>query len=484
MPVPGLGFALLALAPGLPGRAAPAPARAAPAQGGTATPVPKSLADAVALVHAEALARPQAYARLQALCQAAPHRLSGSPGAVDAIAWARDEMQRIGLENVRTEACTVPRWERGKIASLEVLAPDDARSTFLPVLALGGSVGTDREGVQGDLVVVRDFDELAALGEQVQGKIVLFDRPMDPSKLDPFEAYGDAVGQRARGAAEAAKHGGVAAIVRSMTLRMDDLPHTGGMRYEDGVARIPAAAVSTAGAERLAELARAGKKVRLSLRLDCADRGEVASSNVVGEIRGASRPEEIVLVGAHLDAWDVGQGAHDDGSGCAHVLEALRLLRSLGLRPARTIRAVLFMNEENGLRGALAYRDAHQDELPLHVIAIESDRGGFAPRGFEASAEGPALEALREIARTLEPAGASFLRPGDGGADVSVLRKHGVVTAELLTDPQRYFDVHHCRRDTIDTVHPRELELGAAALAAFAYGAAEAGEKLPAAGKR
>lgn len=443
-----------------------------------------TLAEEFARIHGEALAHPQAYSKLQELCLAAPHRLSGSTGAAQAVLWAKKEMEAVGLENVRLEACTVPHWERGPSASLTVIEPQDKVKTFLPILALGGSVGTSREGVQGELLVVRSFEELEQAGDAARGKIVLFDRPMDPGELDPFEAYGGAVNQRGRGAIEAAKHGAVAALVRSMTLRMDDVPHTGAMRYEEGVPRVPAAAVSTAGAERLGALVRSGKKVTLSLRLDCVDRGEAQSHNVVGEIRGASRQDEIVLIGAHLDAWDVGQGAHDDGAGCVHVLEALRILRTLGLRPARTIRAVLFMNEENGLRGAVAYRDAHKDEIPRHVLAIESDRGGFVPRGFATDAQGSALEALREIAGLLEPAGASLMRAGEGGADISVLRREGVAVMELLTDPQRYFDVHHCSRDTLDTVHPRELELGAAALAAMAYAAAEAGDRLPAAGVR
>jgi hypothetical protein len=232
--------------------------------------------------------------------------------------------------------------------------------------------------------------------------------------------------------------------------------------------------VSTAGAERLAALLQKEKRVTVRLRLDCRENPDVESHNVVGEITGSAHPDEIVLVGAHLDNWDVGQGAHDDGAGCAEVLEAMRLVRALGLKPARTLRAVLFMNEENGLRGARAYRDAHQAELARHVLAIETDRGGFSPRGFETDAQGELLASLRPIAALLEPAGAGLLRSGGGGADVSALHGDGVPVMELLPDPQRYFDVHHCSRDTLDTVNPRELELGAAALAAMAFFAADA----------
>lgn len=383
-------------------------------------------------------------------------------------------MQKIGLENVRLEPCTVQRWERGSLAQLEVLEPASARDVHLPILALGGSVGTPASGLAAEVLLVRSFDELAQKAESARGKLVFFDRPMDPRALDPFEAYGGAVDQRSRGAIEAARRGGVGAIVRSMSLSVDDHPHTGAMRYEDGVERVPAAAVSTAGAERLASLLSGSASVRLRLRLDCRDAGEVPSSNVVGEIRGTRSPEEIVLVGAHLDAWDVGQGAHDDGAGCAQVIEAMRLLKALELRPARTIRAVLFMNEENGLRGARAYRESHQAELPLHALAIETDRGGFAPRGFATDAKGDALACLRTIATYLEPAGAGVVRAGGGGADVSVLQPDGVPVMELLPDPARYFDFHHSALDTLDAVHPRELELGAAALAAMVFGAADA----------
>ncbi len=428
----------------------------------------------VAHLFDEALAGNSAYSKLQELCQATPHRLSGSSDAENAVSWARDQMTHDGLDNVRLEPCTVPHWERGRIAVLEVTEPASARGTYLPILALGGSIATPREGLEAELCTVQSFDQLAALGDSARGKIVFYDRAMDPRTLDPFEAYGAAVDQRARGAVEAARHGAAGAIVRSLTLRLDDLPHTGSMRYEDGVERVPAAAVSTAGAERLAALLHKEKRVAVRFRLDCRENPDVPSHNVVGEIRGQSRPDEIVLVGAHLDNWDVGQGAHDDGAGCAEVLEAMRLVRALGLKPARTLRAVLFMNEENGLRGAHAYRDAHKAELARHVLAIETDRGGFSPRGFETSAQGELLASLRSIAAMLEPAGAGFLRLGGGGADVSALREDGVPVMELLSDAQRYFDVHHCSRDTLDTVSPRELELGAAVLAAMAFCAADA----------
>lgn len=397
-------------------------------------------------IFAEALRGQHAHALLGELCAAAPRRLSGSAGAERAVAWAESAMRAAGLENVRRE----------------------------PVRALGGSVATPVGGLEAEVVRVTSFEELAARASEARGRFVFFDRLMDPTLPDPFAAYGGAVNQRSRGAVEAAKVGAVGALVRSMTLALDDHPHTGALRYEDAVARVPGVALSTLAAERLAARIAAGVPTRLRLELDCHTLPDVESANVVGEIRGRELPDEIVLLGGHLDAWDVGEGAHDDGAGCAQSLEAARLLLELGLRPRRTLRVCFFMNEENGLRGGLAYRDAHLGELDRHVLAIESDRGGFAPRGFGTDA-GPALFArLAAAARLLEPWGASMLRAGDGGADIGPLREHGVPLAEYLPDAARYFDFHHSDTDVLAAVHPRELSLGAAAIAAFAWCVADA----------
>ncbi len=441
-------------------------------------PAVPSTAAGVNAIFGEALRSGQAFSKLQALCTRAPKRLSGSPGAQDAVAWAQAAMLADGLENVHLESCTVPVWKRGKLASLGVVEPADARETFLPILALGGSIGTPEHGLEGPLLVVTSFEELAQAGAAAKGAIVLFNRPMDPTLPDPFEAYGKAVDQRSRGAIEAAKAGALAAIVRSMTTRLDDYPHTGAMRYDQDAPRVPAAAVSTAGAERLAALAARAKGVRLHLELECGPAGEAPSSNVVGELRGREKPDEIVLVGGHLDAWDVGQGAVDDGSGCAQSIECVRLLKALGLRPRRTVRVVLFMNEENGLAGGQAYRDAHRAELAQHVLAIETDRGGFVPRGFGTNAVEAARAALEPLRVELARYGAGELRASGGGADISPLEREHVPVMELLPDPQRYFDFHHCVRDTLDAVHPRELELGAAALAAMCWFVAESPERL------
>ncbi len=427
----------------------------------------------------EALESGSSWELLTGLCAAAPHRLAGSEGAERSVEWARAAMLAAGLENVRLEPCTVPRWERGPTEELVVVEPERHAGERLPILALGGSVATDPGGLEAEVIAVRSSAELAERAAEAQGRIVLFDRPMPDGPWDPFEAYGDAVPQRSNGAIEAARAGAVAALVRSMTQRLDDEPHTGAMRYAEDVARVPAAAVSTNAAERIGAWLRAGERVRLRLSLECRTHAPVESANVVGELVGRELPGEIVVVGGHLDAWDVGQGAHDDGAGCVQALEALRILRALGLRPRRTLRCVLFMNEENGLAGARAYRAAHDAELGAHVLAIESDRGAFTPRGFTTDATGPAFDALRELVRMQEATGARLLIAGGGGADIGPLAEGGVVLAGYYPDPQRYFDFHHSRHDVLGAVHPRELALGAAAVASLAWLAAEREETLP-----
>jgi len=458
-------LALLAtLAPAFP-QSTPAPA-----------PAPAPAAERIL---AEALERGQAWELLAELTRIAPHRLAGSPGADRAIEWARGAMLEAGLENVRLEECTVPHWERGEVEELVVLAPPEAEGERLPILALGGSIATEDGGIEAEVVAVESFRELDELGEAARGKLVLFNQPMQRGLVDTFAAYGGAVVQRSQGAVRAARAGALGALVRSMTTRLDDVPHTGALHYEEGVPRVPAAAVSTRGAERLAALLAAGERVRVRLALDCRWLEPARSHNVVGELVGRSLPEEIVVVGAHLDAWDVGQGAHDDGAGCVQALEALRLIRAAGLKPRRTIRAVMFMNEENGLRGGLAYHAAHLEQMDRHVLALESDRGGFSPRGFTSDAGPEAMAVLREVAALLKPIGIADVFPGGGGVDISPMRTSGVPQVGYLPDGQRYFDFHHSERDVLEAVHPRELQLGAAAMAALLYVVADLPETLP-----
>jgi hypothetical protein len=426
-----------------------------------------------------ALTRGQAYANLRRLTRVAPRRLSGSEGAARAVAWAEGAMRSAGLENVRLEPCTVPHWVRGEVERLVITAPAELEGQELPILALGGSVATPPGGLEAGVVVVRDFAELEAEGFDARGKFVLFNRPMDDASLSTFDAYGSAVEQRTQGAARAAQVGAVGSITRALTTLRNDVPHTGAMGYWPGVPKVPAVAVSTNGADRIEQLLREGVELRLRLELACETLPDAASFNVVGELVGRELPDEIVLVGAHLDAWDVGQGAHDDGAGCVQALEALRLLKVLDLRPRRTLRVVLFMNEENGLGGGRAYYAAHVGEMAKHVLAIESDSGGFTPRGFTSDAQPGALAALQGIAAWLAGSGADSVRTGEGGADISPMAQSGVPLVGYEPDSQRYFDLHHSELDVFEAVNERELSLGAAAIAVLAWGVAEREKLLP-----
>ncbi len=437
---------------------------------------PQAVAD---LLVRTALSERGTWRLLNELCTVAPHRLSGSAGAARAVTWAHDAMVAAGLENVRLEPCTVPRWERGDTEDCRWTNAEGGERE-LPILALGGSIATPPGGIEAEVIAVQDFEELKALGEdRVRGRIVLFARPMEDANVSTFRSYGGAVGQRSQGPAEAASYGAVATLVRSMTLRRDDVPHTGATRYRPGIPKIPAAAIATRPADEIVRALEAGSRVRVRLELSCRTLEPVLSYNVVGELVGRELPDEIVVVGGHLDAWDVGQGAHDDGAGCTQSIEALRLLKELDLRPRRTLRAVLFMNEENGLAGGRAYREAHLGELDKHVLAIESDSGGFTPRGFSSNAGPEAMELLREAAGLLAGIGADKVVPGGGGADIGPMGQDGVVLVGYLPDSQRYFDVHHSPADTLEAVSPRELELGTAAMATLAWWAGERSEVLP-----
>ena len=418
-----------------------------------------ALRDRCARLAERALGDNRAIATLRSLIATAPKRLSGSPGADAAVQWGLAAMREIGLENVRAEPCLVPCWVRGEERA-EVLG---AGAMPLRVTALGGSVGTPPAGIEAEIVEVRSFEQLQALGEAARGKIVFFNRPMPRALRRTGQAYGEAVPQRSNGAIEAGKVGAIGAIVRSMTTAIDGYPHTGAMHYDEGVPKVPAAAVATADAETLAALGKQGP-VRVRLVLGCEIRPDVPGANVVGDLRGSERPDDIVLVGAHLDAWDLGTGAHDDGAGVAHVLEALRLLRACDVRSKCTIRAVLFANEENGLRGGLAYAADHAAELGRHRAAIETDGGGFSPVGFSTSLRDAEAEAVRALFLPLQDLGAGVFvaGAGAGGADIGPLHTAGVPCFALWVDGQRYFDYHHSAVDDLPAVHERELALGAA----------------------
>jgi hypothetical protein len=417
----------------------------------------------------EGLSSTYAHSLLTRLTAEAGLRLSGSPGSQKAITLTQHMMRECGLTSVRVESLMVPCWVRGPVEDAVLVDARGRRGDRLNVCALGGSIATPEEGITGEIVEVRSFEELRALGGAPRGKIVLFNRPMDPSLLNPGTAYGGAVDQRSTGAIEAARAGAVAALVRSMTLALDDVPHTGATRYADTIPALPIAAVSTRDAEALHAMILQGKKPRLRLRLSCQTLPDVSSANVLGELPGTERPEEVIVVGGHLDSWDKGTGAHDDGAGCMQAIEALRLLKEIGVKPRRTIRAVMFMNEENGSRGGRAYAEAPGRRTERHIAAIESDGGGFTPRGLDVQGDSTLLRRVLRWQPLFDALGAGTIRSGHGGVDISPVIERGAAGFGLVVDQHRYFDYHHSANDTIDKVHPRELEMGAIVEALLCY---------------
>ncbi len=417
----------------------------------------------------------RAHRLLARITEAGP-RLTGSPEAAAAVAIAGDLMKELGLARVHSEPVEVGRWVRGGAAEAVAVAGPSLPDLPLAVCALGGSVPTPAGGLTAPVIEVRSLDQVDALGEAVRGKIVFYNRPMDRRLAEPFAAYGGAADQRVSGASRAARHGAVAVLVRSLTFRTDGHPHTGMLRYDPETPRIPAAALATADADRLSERLRGGAAAAVRLRLDCRDLGRTMSANVVGEITGSERPEEIVLLGGHLDSWDLSVGAHDDAAGCAAALEALALLRDLGLKPRRTIRAVMFMDEEFGGTGGRAYAVSPLRKGERHIVAAESDRGGFAPAALAIGGrDDRARDRILPYAELFRPFGIAAVVPGGGGVDVAPLVEAGASPAAVLVDAHAYFDVHHSALDVVAAVHPRHLELQAVVLAAFAYILAQEG---------
>ncbi|HNV30105.1 MAG TPA: M20/M25/M40 family metallo-hydrolase [Cyclobacteriaceae bacterium] len=417
----------------------------------------------------EALSKGKSYEMLYDLSVNIGPRLSGSPGAAASVEWSRHRMEDFGFDSVWLQPVMVPHWVRG-MKEIGRINSKKMGTVEVNVCSLGGSVGTGPSGIAASVVEVKSFDELKSLGTKgVQGKIVFFNRPMDPTKINTFSAYGGAVEQRASGASEAAKYGAVAVLVRSMGSNLEDYPHTGSMRYAPNIVKIPALAISTRQAELLSKLLKDEKDVQFYMENHSVTLEDAPSFNVVGEIRGREFPKEIIVVGGHLDSWDLGQGAHDDGAGCVQSIEVLRLFNAIGYKPKRTIRAVMFMNEENGLRGGIKYAELAEKNKENHIAAIESDRGGFVPRGFTVPSEEKAKAKVRSWKPLLEPYGLSDFSQEGGGADIGPLANQGVALIGFLPDSQRYFNYHHTAEDTIDKVDKRELELGAASMAALVY---------------
>ncbi len=423
---------------------------------------------AIRTIYDEALSHGKSYDWLRYLTKQIGPRLSGSDGAQKAVDWTKQIMEKEGFDRVFLQEVMVPHWVRG--AKEEAYIHNGKQKVTVPIAALGGSVATAPKGVEAQVIEVKSFPELRALGAaKVKGKIVFFNRPMDPTKLNTFEAYGGAVDQRANGATEAAKLGAVGAIIRSMSNRHDDQPHTGGTRYGTGVPLIPTAAISTNGADLLSKSLTENPSLTFYFKQNCETLPDAKSYNVVGEIRGSEKPDEIIVIGGHLDSWDLAEGAHDDGSGCVQSIEVLRIMKALGIKPKRTLRAVMFMNEENGLRGGIKYADLAKQNNEKTIAAIESDEGGFTPRGFGIVGKPEERAKAMRWAPLLAPYGLTDIGPGSGGADIGPLAQTGTVLFGFKPDSQRYFDYHHTPVDRFEAVSQRELELGAASMAALTY---------------
>ncbi len=440
-----------------------------------------------------------AYKKLAYLTDQIGNRLAGSQQLDKAIAWAAQTMKDDGLD-VRTEKVMVPHWVRG-VEDGAITSPVDRHSAppsggaarsgeagpferKLHLSTLGGSIATPKGGITAPVVVVRDWKDLEAKADQVKGAIVVYNVAMPAWTAEKGSGYGSVVGYRFAGASRAAKYGAVAALVRSVTAKSLSTPHTGAMGYAPDQPKIPTASISVEDAELLDRLSAQGK-VTVRLRLEPQQLPDVESANVIGELRGSEKPDEIVVIGGHIDSWDVGQGAHDDGAGCVTMMQALKTLKQLGLTPKRTIRVVLFTNEENGTRGAKGYAEQHKAELGKHVLAVESDSGGFAPRGFgighkDADAAKRVRARLTEIAALMGPLGKLRVEEGHGGTDIEPMEPFGVPQIGLEVYGEKYFDYHHTEADTLDKVDPQDLADMVAAVAVLAYVVADLPDRVDA----
>lgn len=410
------------------------------------------------------------YDHLRFLCKEVGPRLSGSPQAEKSVKETYRMMKEMGADTVYLQECMVPHWVRG--AKENALLVDDKGNTFsLNICALGNSVGTGKRGIKAEVIEVRSFKELEELGEKgVKGKIVFYNFPMNPTNVETFRSYGEAGQFRGKGPSMASKYGAIAVMVRSLASNIDDFPHTGATTYNDSFPKIPAIAVSTRHAEYVSNELKKKKGMQLYFRTECEMLPDVKSYNVIAEIRGTEFPSEIITVGGHLDSWDLGEGAHDDGAGCVQSMEIIRVYKQLGIKPKRTIRVVLFMNEENGLRGGLKYGEvAATEKNNKYIFALESDAGGFTPRAFGFSIGGEKLERLRSWLPLFKPYGVYEFSEGGGGADIGPLRSLGTILCGFRPDSQRYFDHHHAANDVFEMVNKRELELGAMNIVMLLY---------------
>ncbi|MGB0523323.1 MAG: M20/M25/M40 family metallo-hydrolase [Flammeovirgaceae bacterium] len=434
----------------------------------TSIPINSEDSTVVAQLFNQALTQGEAYDLLKHLCLNIGPRLSGSQGAADAVAWTKKVMEDYQFDEVYLQEVMVPHWERGSKESAKIIDSD----TDLNILAIGGSVPTPSDGLTAEVVLVNSLEEIDALGESMlKGKIVFYNYPFKQGFIRSFRGYSDAVRHRVLGADRASKYGAKAIVIRSVTTAFDDAPHTGTLIYEDStVAQIPAAALGYQSADKLAEALAKNPNTKLQLKINSKWFPDALSHNVIGQLTGSAKPTEIIVIGGHLDAWDTGHGAHDDGAGCIHSIEALRLLQKVGYKPKRTLRAVMFMNEENGTRGGRKYAAVAKAKGENHILAIESDADGFTPRGFGVTGSDALVDKLRSWLPYFDKNTISYIQKGGGGADIRFLNSEtGTPLVGFIPDSQRYFDLHHSPNDTFDKINRRELELGAACMATLVY---------------
>lgn len=420
------------------------------------------------------MANGMAYKNLRDLCQIG-HRLSGSENAAKAVSLTMNMLQEAGADTVYLQPCMVPKWERGQEATGYIQSGEKERRD-IRMTSLGNAVGTNGQVVCADIIEIKDFNDLYRLGEKaIKGKIVFFNLAMDPTHIRTFRAYGESGIARRIGPAQAAKYGAVGVWVRSLASNVDAYPHTGTTKYNDSFPAIPAVAISTLDAEWISNRLTTEKSLRACFRSNARMMGDVLSYNVIGEIRGTEFPGEIITVGGHLDSWDLGEGAHDDGAGCVQSIDMIRAFKKLGIRPKRTVRAVMFMNEENGGKGADAYLDSAKARKEQHIFALESDAGGFSPRGFSLDMASSSYEKVLRWKQLFAEYGVYDFFRGGSGSDIGPLKEIGTALAGLIPDSQRYFDVHHAATDVFETVSQRELHLGAGAMAVLAWLVSEYG---------
>jgi carboxypeptidase Q len=427
-------------------------------------------------IYTEALTNGKSYSNLDYLTNKIGGRLSGSPEAQKAVEWAFKAMKAAGADTVYLQECMVPHWVRGTKEVGKIISSNAAENKELSINALGGSIGTPAGGLTAGIVEVTDIESLQKIGRSnIEGKFVFYNEVMDPASIETFPAYGGVIQQRWAGASEAVKFGAIGVIVRSCSLLDDDHPHTGSMTYADTLHKIPACVVSVRGANWLSEHLKTNKELKFSLKMSCRTLPDEKSYNVIGELKGSMQPAEYIVVGGHLDSWDTGKGAHDDGAGVVQSIEVLRIYKALGLKPKRTIRAVAFMNEENGSRGGKKYAEMAKLKNEKHLAAIESDNGGFSPRGFSSSSTPEIRATIKSWRPLFEPYGVYDFNSEGTGVDIRPLIESGTTCFELKPDSQRYFDYHHASTDTFETVNKRELELGGAAMAALVWMISEHG---------